>query len=369
LQLPKPERPSLEDFDRWSSNSSVSSEPSVPLRAPTKPKRRRPSNGSSQEESKQQVDGDDEESVLSLISGILTNYAAAKVEHDMRCRGVSLAASRLPKPCLKKTVVPVKRTYTVDFDRIMIREYELTVGDNPACTCGPPITLDWNFVSSEVYTVEDYESLKPIKRTKKQFYLPARMRATILIEDWQVAECELKKARREVTYIQYCRERAIIGTSREGLRRRRGSMNVMMDSPKGPDGADMSGCILGVEQQHDPVTPSQRRARSLSPPRGPSTSTACQEEPMIPVEDEKQHVVALAVPSEQNAEQFVALTPPPPPPPLQSPTPPPKKKLRKQNSCSSLSSLDKLLPPKKPNTSPLMVRMKSDIFVPRRMEI
>mmetsp|Transcript_17467 Transcript_17467/g.23337 ORF Transcript_17467/g.23337 Transcript_17467/m.23337 type:complete len:167 (-) Transcript_17467:240-740(-) len=48
----------------------------------------------------------------------------------------------------KKSTSPslYPRTKTsVRFGRVDVREYELTLGDNPSCSNGPPLTLDWSY--------------------------------------------------------------------------------------------------------------------------------------------------------------------------------------------------------------------------------
>lgn len=226
LKLPHyPERPSLADFDRWSSNSSVSSDPSItPIDAPKLPRRRQLSPSRllppvrNDEESKHPHADGDEHEVMSLIGDIVASYAAVAAEQQSSRQPLRLKPS---KPCLKKTnavksisLADPRPSYPVVFDTVEIRDYARTVGDNPACTCGPPIALDWHVCATQSHSLDHYESsIKPVKRTKKQFYLPARLRVNILMEDWQIPEDDLKRARREVTYIQYCRERSVV-TSR-----------------------------------------------------------------------------------------------------------------------------------------------------------
>ena len=46
------------------------------------------------------------------------------------------------------------------------------------------------------------------KRTKREFHLSAAKRTALLVQEWQVSEMDIRKARREATYIQYCREKS-----------------------------------------------------------------------------------------------------------------------------------------------------------------
>ena len=55
------------------------------------------------------------------------------------------------------TNVPSRSRKTVTFGQIEIHEHYLTLGDHPDCSCGFPIQLDWERVTSSVQHVDDYE--------------------------------------------------------------------------------------------------------------------------------------------------------------------------------------------------------------------
>jgi hypothetical protein len=369
LKLPNPARPSLADFDRWSSESSVNSggpaqDAAVGGVAPKQPSRRRLSYT---EESKDNGAGDqsDEESVVSLLSGIVANYAAAKSEYERR-RSTShpMNSARLPlKPSLKKDVQSCRPSYSVVFDSITIREYARTVGDNPSCTCGPPVTLDWHVLSDEQTSVDDYEASKPTKRTKKQFYLPARTRAMILMEHWDVTDEELKRARREVTYIQYCRERSVAGTGgRTNVLERRSNGVSKLSPTLAPSPLDDTG---PVQKSTSPAAESSvlSEAPAMPPTRSPSPPALINEaedladveallqETQIPLNPEDDEEVSVSNPQDQQdvttpVQQEVES--------MQSKSA--KSKLVRQNSLSSLGSLEP-------------IRLPLETCTRRRMEI
>jgi hypothetical protein len=374
LKLPDPPRPSLADFDRWSSQSSVNSagpaQDTAPVGgvAPKQPSRRRLSYT---EGSKDGGAGDqsDEESVVSLLSGIVANYAAAKSEYERRrSTAHRSSSSRVPvKPSLKKDVQSSRASYSVVFDSITIREYARTVGDNPSCTCGPPVTLDWHVVSDEQTSVEDYEASKPAKRTKKQFYLPARLRAMILMEDWGVTDEELKRARREVTYIQYCRERSVAGTGgRTAALERRANGVPKASATQAPAPSDVVGPVLGSMSlptaessplSDAPTGPPSPKTRSSSPPilvqeeDDLVESEALLQETRIPLAVDEDEVMSVSNPQDQQD-----VTIPAPPGIESSPSKSSKSKLVRQNSLSSLGSLEP-------------IRMTLEPSSRRRMEI
>merc|ERR1712176_495304 len=46
---------------------------------------------------------------------------------------------------------------SVSFSNVRVREYELCLGDNPSVARGPPVSLDWNYITEELYHLDDYE--------------------------------------------------------------------------------------------------------------------------------------------------------------------------------------------------------------------
>mmetsp|Transcript_29964 Transcript_29964/g.42507 ORF Transcript_29964/g.42507 Transcript_29964/m.42507 type:complete len:165 (+) Transcript_29964:135-629(+) len=60
----------------------------------------------------------------------------------------------------------------VSFSTLEIREYCLTIGDNPTCIDGLPISLDWEHTEKSTIGIHTYESLKvpgyPRKLTFRQ---------------------------------------------------------------------------------------------------------------------------------------------------------------------------------------------------------
>lgn len=173
---------------------------------------------------------DDDDSVLSLLSGLLASWSA---ERD----GINLIATitrapvpsnasddaRTPKSILKISSPDVREErkedsreqYKVVFAEIEIREYERVVGDNPSCSRGPPISIGWAYMIAHRYPLNDYEQLiRPPRRSKKEFHLAADKRTDLLVNEWECSEEDIRKARREATYIQYCRAKTSFSGSR-----------------------------------------------------------------------------------------------------------------------------------------------------------
>lgn len=153
------------------------------------------------------VSDDGSDSVFSLLSGLMATWVSE--QDDDESRDGSVYPKLNLRPCLKQggPVEEGRESLRVGFSKIEIREYERTVGDNPACGSGPPITIGWNYVPGLETDIDAYETTKK-PRSKKQYYLPPSKRTNILLEEWQCTDEQIRKARREATYIQYCREKS-----------------------------------------------------------------------------------------------------------------------------------------------------------------
>jgi hypothetical protein len=67
-------------------------------------------------------------------------------------------ATRAPAPACR----PKRRN--VRFDEVRIRNYTMTLGDNPACSIGAPVQLDWDFDELPTLLLDDYEQFRQNKR-------------------------------------------------------------------------------------------------------------------------------------------------------------------------------------------------------------
>ena len=74
-----------------------------------------------------------------------------------------------------------KNPLHVKFNSIQVRYYDITLGDNPSCTYGPPVTLDWNYDEMESIPIDSYEEgKKNPPRKMHQMHMLSRHRANLL---------------------------------------------------------------------------------------------------------------------------------------------------------------------------------------------
>ena len=79
-------------------------------------------------------------------------------------------------------VVPKKKR--VAFGAIEVREHEVTLGDNPSCSHGPPVGMKWEHKSEFRMSVDEYEEGRDgQRRGHRELVMPRRVREKMLRED------------------------------------------------------------------------------------------------------------------------------------------------------------------------------------------
>jgi len=68
----------------------------------------------------------------------------------------------------------------VQFGVCEIREYPVTLGDNPGGNWGPPLTLSWDHDGTICMSLDEFESQHPPRRTGSQMNLPRSVREDML---------------------------------------------------------------------------------------------------------------------------------------------------------------------------------------------
>jgi len=85
-----------------------------------------------------------------------------------------------------------KKNLSLQFDKIKIREYSRTVGDNPSCSSGPPVSISWEYNIIRDINLDEYEKSRPPRRVQNEMILPRDMREDLL-------RCEWNASRKEIT--------------------------------------------------------------------------------------------------------------------------------------------------------------------------
>ena len=115
---------------------------------------------------------------------------------------------------------------TVNFDDVHIREFKVTLGDNPSVTEGPPVTLDWTPVATHVLGVDQYEttggsngsssSSRPReKRSSAELKMPSSVRKDLL--NGEHTKQEMKQAEAAARRIKSQRTLSMALVDMEGI--------------------------------------------------------------------------------------------------------------------------------------------------------
>lgn len=97
----------------------------------------------------------------------------------------------------------------VQFGQVEIREYSITIGDNPSCSSGCPISLDWNYDEHLVQlSLDQFEECRvDERRSRLQIKMPAEVRYQILRE-WNVPLSEIMIVQKQCEEIRNERRRS-----------------------------------------------------------------------------------------------------------------------------------------------------------------
>lgn len=101
-------------------------------------------------------------------------------------------------------------TSMVDFSTLEIREYPITLGNNPGGVQGPPICLDWKHKEEKTVFVslEEYEKKRDPRRSENDLYIPECLRRWKLLEQG-VSMRQMQKASKDADNVRKQRKKTI----------------------------------------------------------------------------------------------------------------------------------------------------------------
>ena len=83
---------------------------------------------------------------------------------------------------------------SVSFSIISIREHALMIGDHPYCTTGLPLSLDWGSSKTHVVDIDEYEKIRPQRRSGVQMKTTYLERKNLLKRVSGYNESDIKRA-------------------------------------------------------------------------------------------------------------------------------------------------------------------------------
>jgi cell pole-organizing protein PopZ len=85
----------------------------------------------------------------------------------------------------------------IQFDQVVVRDYEMILGEHPCVGYGPPVTIDWDYVEYNPLPVDEYEFHRPPRRNLRQMGMNYYTRKH-LCELAGATEAEMKAVKKEV---------------------------------------------------------------------------------------------------------------------------------------------------------------------------
>jgi len=95
------------------------------------------------------------------------------------------------------------------FSTLEIREYNVTIGDNPGGSHGPPISLDWDYSTEMKICIDKYEKIRPPRRTRSQMYMTGSIRMWTLMKDLGYSMREIKEAAKDAELVRKKRQKSL----------------------------------------------------------------------------------------------------------------------------------------------------------------
>ena len=139
-----------------------------------------------------------------------TQSSFLKMILDQKTNAKNDVHSNNEKTSIICSLTVTQRTPVVKFHNVEIRKYSIIVGDNPSCSCGPPISLGWNYDKERrELPLDVYEKNRDgQRRSIHHMKIPANERIHILRER-DVSSSEIIRAQAECEVIQKQRSQTL----------------------------------------------------------------------------------------------------------------------------------------------------------------
>ena len=116
-----------------------------------------------------------------------TLHLASKTSPPPSSSNLADATKNRKAPTMKRAV---------SFNQVEVREYARCLGNNPATTHGPPVSIDWQYERKSSLPVDLYEEERPSqeRRTISQLQMPSTVREAMLRQHTDCTKQDIAKA-------------------------------------------------------------------------------------------------------------------------------------------------------------------------------
>lgn len=97
----------------------------------------------------------------------------------------------------------------VSFNKLCIREYDMTLGDHPSAVTGPPVQLSWDHKPENEIGLEEYERARQPRRNRRQLRLSYKDRERVLFKERGFTPDEVNSAWMEALTIRKQRKETL----------------------------------------------------------------------------------------------------------------------------------------------------------------
>jgi hypothetical protein len=137
--------------------------------------------------------------------------------------GQSQSSSPSLQGCLKREETKRRAlAKKVRFGELVITEFPIILGDNPAVTSGAPVTIDWTPQGEVSYKINVYESVRGTRRRRRKLLITVSNRAILLLAAGYSID-EIADASINAQQIKYGRQESMQNQSWDRL-------NMMMET-------------------------------------------------------------------------------------------------------------------------------------------
>jgi len=145
---------------------------------------------------------DEEDTFYNAIEHAITTFTCGFVEEP--CKPLK-SALRDPN----RSASPLVVDRSVSFNKLQIREYDMTLGDHPSAVTGPPVQLSWDHKPEQDIPLEEYERARQPRRNRRQLRLSYKERERVLFTERGFTAEEVNSAWMEALTIRKQRKETL----------------------------------------------------------------------------------------------------------------------------------------------------------------